>query len=124
MSTATVQEPLPPPANLSLDDDEHYEIIDGERVSLPPMSIRATWIASQLMQHLGNFGRTHNLGQTVGEGLFRLPLPIDRNRRPDVTFVATVSDAGFLASVRYCATLYAARVWRSPFFSALWATLP
>jgi Uma2 family endonuclease len=88
MTIATVQEPLPSPANLAIADDELYEIIDGQRVGLPPMGIRAAWIASLLVQHLGPFRRAQNLGRTVGEGLFRLPLPIDRNRRPDVAFVA------------------------------------
>jgi Uma2 family endonuclease len=88
MSITTTQEPVPPPANLSIADDELYEIIDGQRVGLPPMGIQAAWIASLLDQHLGYFGRTQNLGRTVCEGLFRLPLPVDRNRRPDVAFVA------------------------------------
>jgi Uma2 family endonuclease len=88
MTTMTVQKPVPPPANLSIADDELYEIIDGRRVGLPPMGIRAAWIATLLVEHLSHFGRAQNLGRTVGEGLFRLTLPIDRNRRPDVAFVA------------------------------------
>jgi Uma2 family endonuclease len=88
MSIATVQGAAPPPANPSIADDELYEIVDGQRVGLPPMGIRAAWIATQIVQHLGYFNRAQNLGHTVGEGLFRLPLPIDRNRRPDVAFVA------------------------------------
>jgi Uma2 family endonuclease len=87
MTIATVQKPVPTAANLSIADDELYEIIDGQRVGLPPMGIRAAWIATQLVQHLGYLNRAQNLGHTVGEGLFRLPLPIDRNRRPDVAFV-------------------------------------
>jgi Uma2 family endonuclease len=86
MNTATAQEPAP--AKLSVGDDELYEIIDGQRIGLPPMGIRAAWIASQLDQHLGHFGRAHNLGHSVCEGLFHLPLPEDRNRRPDVAFVS------------------------------------
>jgi Uma2 family endonuclease len=88
MTTATVQETVSAPPILSIADDELYEIIDGKRVGLPPMGIQAAWIASLLVQYLGPFGLAQNLGRTVGEGLFRLPLPIDRNRRPDVAFVA------------------------------------
>ncbi len=88
MSTATVQEPLPPPTNLSIADDDLYEIIDGQRVGPPPKGIRAAWIASQLLQHLGYFGRAHNFGHSVRAALLRLPLLIDRSRRPDVAFVA------------------------------------
>jgi Uma2 family endonuclease len=88
MTTVTVHETVPAPPNRSIADDELYEIIDGQRVGLQPMGIEAVWIASQLMQHLGYFGRTHDLGHAVCEGLFRLPLPIDRNRRPDVAFVS------------------------------------
>jgi Uma2 family endonuclease len=69
-------------------DEELYEVIDGQRVGLPSMGIRAAWIASQIVQFLGQFGRANNLGHAVGEGLFHLPLPEDRNRRPDVAFVS------------------------------------
>ncbi len=51
------------------------------------MGIRATWIASQLVLFLGIFSRSHNLGHALCEALFHLPLPVDRNRRPDAAFV-------------------------------------
>jgi Uma2 family endonuclease len=79
---------LPAEVKPNADDDELYEIIDGQRIGLPPMGIRAAWVASLLVQFIGPFGRAHNLGHTVGEGLFHLPLPEDRNRRPDVAFVS------------------------------------
>lgn len=77
--------PLPP---LRGSEDALYEIVDGQRVELPPMSIYAARIASLLGRKLGDFSEAQGLGETVVEGLFRLPLPKDRNRRPDVAFVS------------------------------------
>jgi Uma2 family endonuclease len=71
-----------------IDDEPLYEIIDGEPVELPPRSILVSRIASKLHASLG----VHLLGNPVGEvltlTLFRLPLPMNRNRRPDVAFVS------------------------------------
>jgi Uma2 family endonuclease len=69
-------------------DDGLYEIVNGERVELPPMSIFAARIGSQIGAKVEHFGETHNLGVMVIEGLFRLRLPQERNRRPDVAFVS------------------------------------
>jgi Uma2 family endonuclease len=88
MTTATVQQPLPAPAKVFMDDSEHFEIIDGKRIGLPPMGIFATLIATRLVYFLVAHTRAHELGQVVCEGLFHLPLPADRNRRPDVAFVS------------------------------------
>ncbi len=83
MSTATVREP---PLG---EDRERYEIIDGQRVGLPPMGIRATWIASLLLHFLGSYSADATiLAMPLCEALFHLPLPVDRNRRPDVAFVS------------------------------------
>src|SRR6266446_2370746 len=71
-----------------LDDEPLFEIIDGQRVELMPMSILANRVSSTLHVYLGH----HLLGKPEGEALmetlFRLPLPVDRNRRPDVAFVS------------------------------------
>jgi Uma2 family endonuclease len=88
MSTATVEQPLPVPAKVFMDDGEHFEIIDGRRKGLPPKGIFATVLATRLVYFLVAHARAHELGQAVCEGLFHLPLPEDRNRRPDVAFVA------------------------------------
>lgn len=69
-------------------DDALYEIVNGQRVELPPMSIYAVRVASRLMGKLNEFGLTNNLGEGICEGLFHLPLPVARNRRPDVAFVS------------------------------------
>jgi Uma2 family endonuclease len=69
------------------DSEGLYEIINGERVELPPMSAYATIVSSRLVQKLGGFAAATNLAEVVGETLFRLPLEQNRNRRPDVAVV-------------------------------------
>src|SRR5271165_2018167 len=88
MSTATVQEPVPASTTQFIGDDKLYEIIDGQRVGLPPMGINASLIASSIFGFLWVHARSNVLGHAVCDGLFHLPLPADRNRRPDVAFVS------------------------------------
>jgi Uma2 family endonuclease len=76
------------PAAVRSDDELLYEIIDGQRVELPPMSILASRVASRLMGQLGHFLIGNPLGEALTETLVRLPLPVDRNRRPDLAFVS------------------------------------
>ena len=64
-----------------------FEIIDGIRVETPPMSTESTLIASELYLHVANFAKANKIGRGIVDGLFHLPLPMDRNRRPDVAFV-------------------------------------
>jgi Uma2 family endonuclease len=68
--------------------DFPFEIVDGQRVVLPPMSAYASRIASNIIVQLGGYVLGNNLGSVVMETLFRLDLPVDRNRRPDVAFVS------------------------------------
>jgi Uma2 family endonuclease len=70
-----------------LDNESQYEIINGQRMELPPASILAMRVASRLMGKLGLFLNENPLGE-VTKGLFHLPLPVDRCRRPDVAFVS------------------------------------
>jgi Uma2 family endonuclease len=70
------------------DDDPLYEILDGQRVELPPMSTLATRVASNLHMYLGHYLVSNRIGEAVVDGLFRLPLPKERNRRPDVAFIS------------------------------------
>jgi Uma2 family endonuclease len=72
-----------------LDNEHLYEIIDGQRVELPPMSILASRVTNSLHAHLGHhiLALGKPTGEALMETLFRLPLPVDRNRRPDVAFV-------------------------------------
>jgi len=73
---------------LSRDDEPLYEIIDGQKVELPPMSALSAFISFQLMSHVNFFVLGHDLGRSGTELLFRLPPPLERNRRPDGGFVS------------------------------------
>jgi Uma2 family endonuclease len=65
-----------------------FEIIDGQRVELPPMSILASRVTSRLHGHIGHYLHGNPVGEALIETLFHLPLPVDRNRRPDVAVVS------------------------------------
>jgi Uma2 family endonuclease len=67
------------------DDEPLFEIIDGERVEIPPMSAFASLIASSLFGLL--FPHAQSRGHLVMETLFRLA-GLGRNRRPDIAFVS------------------------------------
>jgi Uma2 family endonuclease len=74
---------------LPMDGDEPlFEIVDGHRLEIPHMGALASIMASRLVIELQNYAKIHDLGQAVMETLFRLPLPNERNRRPDVAFVS------------------------------------
>jgi Uma2 family endonuclease len=84
---------ITPPVRLNglhgdMDDQNHFEIIDGQRVELPPMSILASRVATNLTIQLGHHLLGNPIGEALMETLIRLPLPVDRNRRPDVAFVS------------------------------------
>src|SRR5208282_2055753 len=68
-------------------DEPLYEIIDGQRVDLPPMSVYANWVAAQFVGALNIYSRQYPIGYAFGQMLFRLPLNSSRDRRPDVAFV-------------------------------------
>lgn len=87
MSAAEVQTPIPQLIRDEFDDKDRYEIIDGRRVELPPMSADSLALASRLAWYLTSFGIGQGIGEAYGEMLFKLPLPVDRNRKPDVAFV-------------------------------------
>lgn len=72
----------------SRDDESLFEIVDGQRVEIAPMSALACLIANALCQEINFHCRPLNVGQAVVEVLFHLALPIDRSRRPDVAFVS------------------------------------
>jgi Uma2 family endonuclease len=70
-----------------LDNAELYEIIDGVRVEMSPMSAESTILASRLARLLANHGVSQNHGEAYPEVLIRLPIVPERNRRPDVVYV-------------------------------------
>jgi len=67
---------------------DRYEIIDGNIVEIPPMSDLSNTVSSRLLLAIGTHAVKHKLGEAHMEFLFRMPAPIDRNRRPDVCFVS------------------------------------
>jgi Uma2 family endonuclease len=71
-------------------EDELYEIVNGRRIKVAPMSAYAAKVASRLSRKLGDLADDRGLGEVIVEGLFRIPLDEDRkrNRRPDVAFVS------------------------------------
>lgn len=80
----------PPPVLGRIPDEMLYEVIDGEIVEMPPVSVFANKIAFRLARKIGNYAEDRDLGEAVTEVLFRLPIETDRyrNRRPDVAFVS------------------------------------
>ncbi len=87
MSTAEVLQPIIRTIPDEFDNRDRYEIIDGVRVEMPPRSAQASVLSNRLAQEITSFARPRDLGEGYAEVLFRLPLPVDRNRRPDVAFV-------------------------------------
>lgn len=65
-----------------------YEVVNGQQVELPPMSIYAALIASRLLLHMDPFVRSHKLGCAVAEALFILDSKKNLRRRPDVAFIS------------------------------------
>ena len=73
---------------LAVQDELLYEIVNGQRVELPPMSAYATWLASCLHGRLWPYAWDKGLGVSVTEMLFVLDAEHDLRRRPDVAFVS------------------------------------
>jgi Uma2 family endonuclease len=71
----------------SVQDEPLYEVINGERMELPPMSIYAAWLASRIGFRLEGVAEPAGLGRVITEGLFVLDPVNDIRRRPDVAFV-------------------------------------
>jgi Uma2 family endonuclease len=69
-------------------DEPLYEVVNGQRVELPPMGAFPTEILSILDQHLGPFATQHELGKVVVEMLFLIDPKTGLQRRPDVAFIS------------------------------------
>src|SRR5207249_9139187 len=65
-----------------------YEIVNGQKVELPPMSIYASLIAFQIGYILQAWSIQRRLGTVVVEALFILDAARNIRRRPDVAFVS------------------------------------
>jgi len=64
-----------------------YEVVNGERVEVPPMGALAGSVASLLLYFLNAWAVPRRLGLATTEVLFRLR-PGAPQRRPDLSFVA------------------------------------
>ena len=62
MNTAEVLTPLPKLIRDEFEDRDYYEIVDGVRVELPPMSADSQVLGSRLARHLSNFGIAKEFG--------------------------------------------------------------
>ena len=64
---------------------DHYEVVYGRVVELPPMSGFASEVANRIRDELAAYARASRTGRTRNDMLFSLPLPDDaaRNRAPD-----------------------------------------
>lgn len=78
----------PTPAVGLVREEPLYEIVNGLKVELPPMSIYANRVAGKLHTRLDVHAETHGLGIAVVEALFILDPVKDLRRRPDVAFVS------------------------------------
>jgi Uma2 family endonuclease len=87
MSAAQVLTPMPKFVEDDISSDSLYEIIDGVKVELPPMSADSSGFVGDLATFLTNWGLANNVGKAYPEMLMKLPNLGTRNRRPDVVFI-------------------------------------
>ncbi len=71
MTSILTSKPVGMPTPL-MSDDALYEVVNGQRVELPPMSIYAVWIGYRLQARLAPFAEAKKLGTVVTEALFIL----------------------------------------------------
>ena len=74
--------------NVSVEDVERYEVVNGVRVEREPMGAFETVLASWLCHLLNSFAVGRKLGLAVSEVLFVLNAQRHLQRRPDVAFVS------------------------------------
>jgi Uma2 family endonuclease len=68
-------------------DDMLYEVVDGE-ITEKTVGAQESEIATLLIEFLAPFVRLHRMGKIVGEMIFRIDVPKDLQRRPDVAFIS------------------------------------
>jgi Uma2 family endonuclease len=89
MAQTSTSEPVAASIPLVNGEDSLYEVVNGERVEKPFMSVYGIRIAFVLASYLESFARKKKRGRVVVEAIFNLPLPEgDRQRRPDAAFVS------------------------------------
>ncbi len=85
-STATLSKPAA--SELFSAEEPLYEVVNGQRVDLLPMSAYAARTASLAFVFLQLFAERTRLGTAVVQMLFILDPVRDQRRRPDVAFVS------------------------------------
>lgn len=85
---ATVLTPDPAVDRSAKSGEALYEIVNGQRVELPPMGILSNMIAADLFIVLAGYLRSHPVGTAVMEALLILDEEANTRRRPDVAFVS------------------------------------
>jgi Uma2 family endonuclease len=85
--SAILEQPEAKTAAVPSDNDVLYEVVNGQRVELPPMGVKEAGIASEIHGHLWQYAQIHPLGRPFQEVLFRLDRAAKLDRRPDVAFV-------------------------------------
>jgi Uma2 family endonuclease len=68
--------------------EKFFEIVNGQRVELPPMGAFETWVASILAEFLASYAKAHRLGRVTVEMLFRIDRETDLQRWPDLALVS------------------------------------
>jgi Uma2 family endonuclease len=86
-STAIDIIPEPISAVSIVPDDMLYEVVDGQ-IRAKAVGAREIAIATLLIEFLAPFVRAHRLGKVFGEMIFRIDIPKDLQRRPDVAYVS------------------------------------
>ncbi|MBA4188553.1 MAG: hypothetical protein C0467_11155 [Planctomycetaceae bacterium] len=68
---------------------DHYEVVNGQVVEIPPMSAFSGEVANRIRDHLTAYSLRTNSGRARNDMIFHVPLPEDttRNRAPDVAFI-------------------------------------
>lgn len=87
MATAAIT-PAPPPTAGPFGDEDHYEVVNGQRVEIPRMGSYESDLANDLAFFLNQFARSHRLGKAVVEVLFRIEVAANLQRKPDVAYVS------------------------------------
>lgn len=86
MTSIEVMEPET--ASPMLEDGAFFEIVNDQRVELPPMGVPENFIAFDLAAAIREFSRPLQLGRAITETLFRLRAQPNLQRRPDAAFVS------------------------------------
>lgn len=88
MSALLLEEEATRVDEFEVGDGPLFEIVDGQKVELPEMSMLSNEIARRLNKELILHLANHDTGTAQLEILYDLGLPRTRNRRPDVSYVS------------------------------------